>query len=66
MITIQLPEQWSEELVRMPESGMGYQRINIRLKDGRTLKGVIVLNAEQAQVSEPFNPDDIIELQLAQ
>jgi hypothetical protein len=65
MITIQLPEQWSEKLVRMPESGMGYQRINISLKDGRTLRDVIVLNAEQAQVSEPFDPADIIELQLA-
>lgn len=30
----------------MPESGMGYQVINVKLKNGQVLKKIIVLNSE--------------------
>jgi hypothetical protein len=63
--TVRLPEQWSERLIHLPESGMGYQRVNIVLKEGKVLKNVTVLNAEECQVSEPFEPSDIVDVQLA-
>jgi hypothetical protein len=64
MTTVHLPEQWIERLVRLPETGMGYQRVNITLKRGKILRDVIVLNAEEAQAPESFEPSDIVDVQL--
>lgn len=65
MTIVHLPDRWIEILVRLPESGMGYQRVNITLKHGKVLRGVVVLNAEDAQTSEPFEPSDIVAVDLA-
>lgn len=65
MTTVRLPERWIEHLVRLPESGMGYQRVNIVLKHGKVLREILVLNAEEAQVTEAFDPADITDVQLA-
>ena len=64
MTTVHLPELWIERLVHLPESGMGYQKINIILKRGRVLKNVIVFNAEECQVPESFEPSEIVDVQL--
>ncbi|HVF71577.1 MAG TPA: hypothetical protein VM940_08210 [Chthoniobacterales bacterium] len=64
MTTIYLPKTWIEKLVQLPESGMGYQRVNIRLKHGKVLRDVTVLNAEEAQVAEAFEPADILDVEL--
>lgn len=45
---------------------MGYQRINIHLKSGRILRGVVVLNAELCQVPEIFDPAEVEDVQLDQ
>jgi hypothetical protein len=45
---------------------MGYQKVNITLKQGRVLRNVIVLNAEECQSPERFDPADIVDVQLAQ
>jgi hypothetical protein len=65
MTTVRLPEVWSERLAQLPESGMGYQKVNITLKGGKVLTKVTVLNAEECQVSESFEPSDIVDVQLA-
>lgn len=65
MTTVHLPERWTAHLVRLPESGMGYQRVDITLKNGKVLRNVVVLNAEEAQPAEPFEPADILHLELA-
>lgn len=65
MTTVQLPQRWIEQLTHLPESGMGYQRVDIRLKEGKILKGMIVLNAEEVQAPEPFEPSEIVDVQLA-
>ena len=65
MTTVHLPERWIEQLVRLPESGMGYQRVNITLKHGKVLRDIVVLNAEEAQTPEPFEPSDILDVELA-
>jgi hypothetical protein len=63
--TVHLPRTWTERLINLPESGMGYQKVNIVLKRGRVLKNVIVLNAEEAQVPESFDPSEIADVHLA-
>lgn len=44
---------------------MGYQKVDILLKDRRVLKNVIVLNAQECQVSEAFDPQDIVDITLS-
>ena len=44
---------------------MGYQRVNIHLKRGKVLSNVIVLNAEECQAPEPFDPADIEDVKPA-
>jgi hypothetical protein len=66
MKVVRLPPVWIDRLVHLPETGMGYQKVNIILKVGKVLKDVIVLNAEECQVAEPFEPSDILDVQLAQ
>jgi hypothetical protein len=65
MTTVHLPQTWTERLINLPETGMGYQKVNIVLKRGRVFKDVIVLNAEEAQVAESFDPAEILDVQLA-
>jgi len=65
MNTVRLSELWSQRLTQMPESGMGYQKVDVLLKDGRMIKNVIVLNAEECQASEPFDPEDIANITLS-
>jgi len=64
MTTIRLPAIWIDRLVHLPESGMGYQRVNIRLQRGKVLKNVMVFNAEECQVLEPFEPSEIEDVEL--
>jgi hypothetical protein len=47
---IKLDERWIKLLLALPESGMGYQRIDLRLDDGRELRDVKVFNAEEAEL----------------
>ncbi len=49
---LKLSERWTRYLLSQPESGMGYQRVAVRLKDGRTIRPVIVLNAELLEAPE--------------
>ena len=65
MRTVHLPEVWIDRLVHLPESGMGYQKVNIFLKGGAVVKDVIVLNAEECQVAESFDTSAIVDVQLA-
>jgi hypothetical protein len=63
-MTIKLNDYWSERLVNLPETGMGYQKVDIILIDGRTLKGLTILNAEDCLSEDPFNVDDILEINI--
>ena len=46
---MQLSHRWSKELRELPESGMGYQYVNLTLRDGTVLP-VVVYNAQAVQV----------------
>lgn len=65
---LQLDRRWTEKLARLPESGMGYQRVRVRLKAGRTIDDALVYNASLLEVPEgvaPFSPQDIDEIEMA-
>ena len=51
---VQLEQKWIDLLTRLPESGMGYQRVDVRFLDNRVVRDVPVFNAEQAEL-----PDDL-------
>ena len=57
---IKLDRRWTERLLSLPESGMGYQRVDVRFADGRELKDIIVFNAEDLEV-----PDDVRDATVA-
>ena len=56
---IKLARKWIDLLLRIPESGMGYQRVDVRFVDGRVLRDVLVFNAEDLEV-----PDDCAGLEI--
>jgi hypothetical protein len=51
---IRLDERWIKRLTALPESGMGYQRVDVRLADGRELKDLLVFNAEEVKLPDEF------------
>jgi hypothetical protein len=51
---IKLERRFVERLLDLPESGMGYQRVDLQLADGRELRDVVVFNAEEADVPAEF------------
>ncbi|MGH9338279.1 MAG: hypothetical protein ACRD1R_01480 [Acidobacteriota bacterium] len=65
-IRIKLDKQWVERLLKLPESGMGYQRVDVRMADGRELKDAVVLNAEFLELPEDFKPGTVTEIHLHQ
>lgn len=61
---IRLEPRWTKRLLELPESGMGYQRVDIRLIDGRELKDVVVFNAEEIEVPDEFARAQIKDVRL--
>lgn len=59
---IRLDTRWTNELLRLPESGMGYQRVDIRFRNGRKLDGVPVFNAEDVELPEDLAQVEITDL----
>ena len=56
---IKLDPRWTQRLLQLPESGMGYQRVDLRFANGRELKSVLVFNAEDLDV-----PDDLANIEI--
>ena len=61
---IKLERRFVERLADLPESGMGYQRVDLRLADGRELRDVLVFNAEEADVPDEFANAKIADVRL--
>ncbi|MEW5894447.1 MAG: hypothetical protein AB1650_01630 [Candidatus Omnitrophota bacterium] len=51
---LKLSENWTKKLLSYPETGMGYQRVDIVLKSGQVIKNIIVLNAEELVLPEEY------------
>ena len=61
---IRLEPRWTKRLLELLESGTGYQRVDIRLVDGRELKDVVVFNAEEIEVPDEFARAQIKDVRL--
>ena len=61
---LRLDTRWVNRLLKAPESGMGYQRVDVTLADGRELKDAVVLNAEFLVVPDDLGPITIADLHL--
>lgn len=62
-----LNKHWIKYLLDLPESGMGYQKVNITLNNGEVLRNVIVYNAEIFEYSHNNslkNSSDIVNIEL--
>jgi hypothetical protein len=64
---IKLSRDWVEYLLKLPETGMGYQKIDITLKDGRIIRNLIVYNAEELDLPDDYatiKSKDIAKIEL--
>lgn len=65
---IKLKEEHIEYLLELPESGMGYQIVDLTLKDGHQLKKRVVLNSQflLLENSENIDPNFIEKVELGE
>ena len=56
---VKLEKRWIKGLLQLPESGMGCQRVDLYLADGREFKDVLVFNAEEMEVPEKLTSSQI-------
>lgn len=65
-IKIKLLQNQMNLLQSLPEQGMGYQVVDITLKDGKTFYEKIVLNSMYLQIedNEKIDPNEIETIQL--
>jgi hypothetical protein len=63
-MTIRLPEKWTRFLIGQPESGMGYQRIDVRLANNREIKDAVVFNAQEIELPDDCAQSEIEDIQL--
>jgi hypothetical protein len=63
-IRIQLAQKWVKYLIHQPESGMGYQRVDVVLEDGTKLEDCLVFNAEEIEIPDAHASKSIKEMHL--
>lgn len=51
---LKLNKYWTEHLLKYPEAGMGYQRVDVILKSGQIIKNIVVLNAEDLTLPDEY------------
>jgi len=61
---IKLEQRWTKRLAELPESGMGYQRVDVRFANGQELKNVLVFYAKDLDVPDEFARAKIEDVRL--
>lgn len=51
---LKLNKHWTKKLLKYPETGMGYQRVDAILKSGQIIKDVVVLNSEELILPDQY------------
>ena len=59
-----LEQRWTRHLAGLPESGMGYQRVDVRFTDGREVIDTLVFNAEDIELPDDCRDVTIEEIRL--
>ena len=57
-----IPEKFIHQLVKLPESGMGYQLVKVFLSDGKVLRKHKVLNSS-ILILEPYEDISLAEIE---
>jgi hypothetical protein len=52
---IKLPKKIQDQLSNLPENGMGYQRVNLVLANGKIIKNAIINNGEFLETNEDID-----------
>jgi len=52
---LKLDAHWTGKLLKYPETGMGYQRVDVVLNSGQVIKSCTVLNAEDLVLPEQYS-----------
>ncbi len=61
---IKLARRWVDLLLKEPESGMGYQRVDVQFTDGRRVENALVFNAEHLDVPDTFAGAEVQDLRI--
>ena len=59
MQKISLPKKWQDYLLKQPESGQGYQRVDILFDDGTLRKDCVVFQSRDVEIPKIYKPDQI-------
>ncbi len=59
-----LYKKWSVFLLNLPESGMGYQRIDLFFADGSVLHDIVAYNAEEIEIPSQYSNKEITKIQI--
>jgi hypothetical protein len=64
--TFKIPEKFVHQLVKLPESGMGYQLVKVFLSDGKILRKRKILNSSILilEPDENINSSEIEKIEL--
>ena len=65
---LHLNERWVDHLCGLPETGMGYQIVDVVLRSGERYRGIVVYNAEEMEWparARKIVPEDIVEITRA-
>ncbi len=63
-MNVDLDEDWQKKLAKMPETGMGYQLVDVVLRGGRVLRELMVFNGQACQTDESFRSADVVDVRL--
>ena len=61
---VALPEVWKKKMVSLPETGMGYHKVRILLKNGTVIDGM-VFNSEIVDTNIPFDLNEIVDISIS-
>ena len=67
-VRLHLNERWVDHLCGLPETGMGYQIVDVVLRNGEQFRGIVVYNAEEMEWparARKIVPEDIVEITRA-
>ncbi len=65
--TVELPERFSEQLSKLPESGRFLHKVKVTLQSGEVLLNRVVFNSSilHLEEHEDISPDEISYIELA-
>jgi hypothetical protein len=62
---IRFNEEQQATLQSLPETGMGYQIVDLTFKFGKVINYVMVYNCSECIVNQPFQIEDITDISMS-